>query len=491
MNKTKKILLVILVFLGGVAGFLFWNEQRTPLVDRLISSDDMTRNTALQKMNKLPLDKKQILVSSLLEKLNDTNPISKRFAIYSLRKSGISDQNVLLALISRLGDDDASVREEVAVSLQEFGKPSIPLLIKTVDSSQALQKSGSVDILKKMGKEALPDILNALTQTGSKLELVKLIRSIEPSAFEAVPPLKTLLRDSDLETKVEAALAIHKMEPSFLGVTPAFMEFLEKNANNQKLVETSSQVLTALQSLGADAHHMSSALSKLLLKAEDGYGDDFYLRSRLAQVLLKIDRRREQPIDIAFDLKQKNSVLRYRAAWRAGNIEPARLGDLAALTERMSDTDLFVAARAFYALQKIGLVKTERMSNVLYPQFLTLFRKVGEHPQIHGFKEMAAPQLAALGRPLMELLLKNVASSKLSVRDAYLISQYSSPTFIDTFEKSISSPSKEVRVVASLTLIGFKPDHVKAKEVVQAYIGSHPIDGSEWMEETLKKLSVQ
>jgi hypothetical protein len=105
-------------------------------------------------------------------------------------------------------------------------------------------------------------------------------------------------------------------------------------------------------------------LNQFLLKSRDGYLE-LSSRARFAHVLETADPRRRELIDLGFDLKQPNPVIRYRAALFLSEMTPPSVGALSMLTEALQDKDIFVAGRAGIALSRLSKTDTERLQKTI------------------------------------------------------------------------------------------------------------------------------
>ena len=123
------------------------------------------------------------------------------------------------------------------------------------------------------------------------------------------------------------------------------------------------------------------------MQAKEDFSDPSAAKPLLAQALSGADPRRSELVDLEFDLQQKNTALRYRAAYTLSVMDPPNVGALESLVGTLSDPDVAVVARSLVALRRIGFDKTERLGPLAAAKIKLAERRV-KAAGIAGFGEI-------------------------------------------------------------------------------------------------------
>lgn len=358
--KVKPLLIALVVFLG-ILIFIKIKIKQAPLAGRLASVDDDTRNMALAELSKLDAEERKETVVELLKLPIDPNPRGRRFLVYGLRKLESSTPETIALHARLLADEDAAVREEAMIALLESGETALPTVIDLSRKPNPVVRKGAIHILTKIG---------------------------EP----AITALTTALAAKDADTRTAAALTLYAIHSSSEAVIPVLIEALHKPSWDGQMGE----VVMALEKMGPASKLAVPQITALLPNAKESFSDPNAPRPALARALNKIDPRRAELVDLGFDLKQKNPLIRYRAAYLLSESNPPNLGAVSMLVEALNDPDVNVSARAMVALVRIGLDKTERLRKVAYPRMKSVLKR-GKAANIEGFAEIVEPALKSIG----------------------------------------------------------------------------------------------
>ncbi len=222
---------------------------------------------ALGKMESLP----ERFLPSLIPFAEARGDLLRDEAAGALGRIRMPDK--VLPLLLRLIEDPAGQVQNAAVdAIGGFGpdaraaeRPLVTLAI-----SQAWGRDKVLRALKKIDPQAeyLPDILAVLksTDTGRRLEALKVLRELGPVARFALPALAHAVRDVDLKVSVSAASAIGAIG----GSTEAVKAMLE----SMRIVPIRHRAffLAALGSLGPMA--APQAVSPILSLLDEDFGAD-------------------------------------------------------------------------------------------------------------------------------------------------------------------------------------------------------------------------
>ncbi|MCG3204476.1 MAG: hypothetical protein KCHDKBKB_01191 [Elusimicrobia bacterium] len=348
-------LLIILVVVGGVYTYL----SSRPLAPLLVSINDDERTMALSKLPKLSPKLKSETVQALTQYQNDTNPVVRRYALYGLRQLGEANGDVITFAIRSMTDADPKVREEALAVLYRFGETPIPNLIDVFRKGEGPAVEAAAKVLSKLEGKAVPALVAFINENPpqGKLAAVRTLKLMGKSAKEATPVLLTLFDSQDIDFRLESAEALFE-----LGL-------LNKSAAPR---------------LGVD-----------LLKSKESYIDPYSSRARLVSLLEKLDPRRRTLVDLKFDLKQKDPVIRYRAAYLISEMNPPNLGAMEMLVDALPDSDVHVSARALAGLTRMGIDKTERIKKRAYPLIKAAVARA-QKSNLEGFAPIAEKALQGM-----------------------------------------------------------------------------------------------
>lgn len=399
MKYKIKTLDVVLFALILALGAYKAKSYFVPLDAELVSKNDDNRNLALAKLQKLTPAKKESLVAPLIKHTSDTEPDSRRFAYYALRKVAVKSPDLVPAYIAGLSDNDEEVRKEAGVALLETGAEGLPALIGTFRGGEPVAEHEAYQLLEKMGSAAVPHLIPLLSEDDAPaLKAAVVLKKIGPLAEEAAPALQKTFSDKkhSLEVRVQAALAYNAVYSTSSATVPVYVEALKAEDWDSLTWEAAA----AVEKIGPSARAAAPALTHHLKISKDNYANANGPRGVLTRTLEKVDVRRREQIDLGFDIKQKDPVIRYRAAYVISQMDKVPVGLMGTLVESLADKDNFVAARSLYSLEKLGLANVERVRDVAYPRILNVLGRAAKDPNIGGFVELAAAEAAKIGDPI-------------------------------------------------------------------------------------------
>lgn len=378
IERFNVIRWVLIVILLALASFQL-KDQLVPLHTRLVSTDDDARNMALAQLIKLTGEKKAAVQAKLINDLENSDPRVRRFALYSLRKLHSADPVSLKAMVARVSDSKEEVREEAKIALLESGQ-AIPTLSALLSQPSVPNRKIALSLLARLG----------------------------PEAKSAIPSITDNLSHPDLPLRIEAALALTWIDPPGLAAKPVLIEALQFKSWDLPAF----QAADALAKMGPDAKEAVPALTTALVNGKDGFLKGPYQRAEAARALSKIDPRPNDLEALGWDIKQKNIITKYRAAWAIAEMSPPRKAAVSLLVPALSDKNNFVAGRAMVGLVRIGVEHTERLADKAYPAMVELYGRMRNETSIEGFYEQAGPALLKLG-PSLAPHIENAKSKRL------------------------------------------------------------------------------
>lgn len=266
------------------------------------------------------------------------------------------------ALIHALKDDNAKIREEVAMvltALESQASEAVPALIEALKDREPGVREAAACALSKIGS----------------------------AAKAAVPALTEALRDGKTRVQVGAALALSTLDPDR---TPAMVNHLIQALEDG---DARSSAMVALEAIGPLARAAAPQLGDFLQKAPNKWDRAFAARS-LAKVdpspktiSLLIGALKDKDVCVriyaahglhdigpsaaaAIDpliesLREDDKNLRARSAWALGAIGSKARAAIIPLTSALNDADPEVRNRAAYALARIDQERTPAMVNRL------------------------------------------------------------------------------------------------------------------------------
>ena len=161
----------------------------------------------------------QTAIATLAEMAGDHDPGLRQLAVMALGRLGSEAQAALPALARTLRSANANLRLEGAMAWAYVGGDAIPVLPVLLEV--ALERSHAsrarvveaVAHLHSGGEAAVPTLTRVLWEDGpAQVKAAEVLGRIGPPAKSAVSALTTLLKGSDTEVRIQAALALWKID---------------------------------------------------------------------------------------------------------------------------------------------------------------------------------------------------------------------------------------------------------------------------------------
>lgn len=387
-----------------------FRQNRVPLDDRLVSSDDATRVEALRIYAGQSPKVRQPTVDALIARhVHAASPRERQFALYALRKSGLASEKSMEPMVDALGDSAPNVQQEAVVGLAEAGDAALPALVERLNGADDAGTSRTVELLARSPKAVpllLPFVSDAAHPSRARhaADVIALLSAPEAvaSARGAMPALTEDLKSKDAALAESAAFALHKVDPANAAPAPVLQRLVRADDWDRPGVR-GWEAARALSEIPAAASSSLPVLSRALLASTDGFSDGKkYRRPYVAAMMEKLDPRPHQPSDLVWDLKSRDGAVRYRAVLAVGQSPAGKEALMPALLNALKDSDAYIAARALWALEKIGLENTVPLGPAAARKISAALGELNDH-KVEGFE-------AAVGEPARNAL-KSMAGS--------------------------------------------------------------------------------
>jgi HEAT repeat protein len=205
----------------------------------------------------------------------DETPLVRRSAAYALGCLGTPTAKAQAALEAALGDQDGIVRQNVAWALGQFRESALPALAKALHDNDPLVQRDAAGALLQMKdndkvRKLIPDLVPLCAAKNSEVRragLNVLVRIVEREDKEAIPALKELLEDRDVEIQRNAALALSNIGGKQAAIAvPVLLTTLRSTSDD---VDLRRNAAAGLGNLGPDAAAAVPELVKLLRADKD------------------------------------------------------------------------------------------------------------------------------------------------------------------------------------------------------------------------------
>jgi HEAT repeat protein len=259
-------------------------------------------------------------------------------------------------LIGLLKDKDAFVRVAAAQGLAALPpnpKVTGPIWEKAFQDADETTILNALDALTKLGKPAVPRLIDALKIEKCRAGVLYVLGRIGPDAVAAVPQIIPLVEDKNERVAKEAILTLAAIGPGAKEAVPALIKALEQSEN-----PNGPAAAFALGKIGPDA----ASAEEALVKQVDGKDKALALASAWALVTVKPaseeTAKKLVPMLVA-SLSDATPLVRQGAADALGKLGPAAKEAVPALKNvAKMDADREVRATAIKALKAIdGKVK--------------------------------------------------------------------------------------------------------------------------------------
>jgi HEAT repeat protein len=217
------------VRLTAVAGLVRFGEDAVPLLIEAFKDD----NTEVWKMAKKVLLEIEVpedrLLERMLKALEDNDKFVRQGAVYVMARfkaKGVGP------LVKALKDPDPGVQAMAADALDDIARidaesvrPKIAILAEaaTTSANDKLRRNALMALTTIHGfkdreyqttpAKAVPDLIDMLSDADKRWGAIKTLEAIGPPAKDALPALKKLLTDSDLNVSTAAADALKRIDP--------------------------------------------------------------------------------------------------------------------------------------------------------------------------------------------------------------------------------------------------------------------------------------
>jgi HEAT repeat protein/S1-C subfamily serine protease len=167
---------------------------------------------AVQALADIPGQGKEVL-PELLKALEDSEKAVRRGALSGLCQVGLKENVVVTAVAKALQDSDKEVRQQAVTTLTAIGleKPEVvvPALAKALSDSDKGVRVLAAKALVPFGakaKDAVPTLVKMLSETESRLDVIRLLGKMGEGAEPAAKDLAVLMRTSGEDKDLRAEL---------------------------------------------------------------------------------------------------------------------------------------------------------------------------------------------------------------------------------------------------------------------------------------------
>jgi HEAT repeat protein len=300
------------------------HQQGSPLHDRLLSSDERTKQSAFKEFDSLkPASKRQFKYLDIMKSmLHDADPNNQVLAADAVGHMGPDAEELVPDLVQLLTVSNETVRSHAGKSLTDLGVVAVPSLILALKQPEPAMRVAAADTLGNIG----------------------------PAAKEAIPDLATMLGDEDHEISRHAASALGHIGPA---AVPELIEVARWRSRY-----TTDMASTAFASLKAD-----DATVRGLVQLMGNVKEDPGVRAFAAKALGYMPEKAlsVQP-EIIRAMGDENNDVRTSARWALGQIGPKAIP---ALKEALKDSNPRIRSGAAFALGSIGPAAEEAVPDLL------------------------------------------------------------------------------------------------------------------------------
>ncbi len=405
-----------------------------PLIVACSQADPTVRASAIASLGLIAGPKSQV-VAAVLKGANDSTPEVRSAALKSLAKLGLPDDVALPIVKENLRHEDENVRLANLDLL--IGRRS--LLIATADELESLLTSDNEAVsrqaaflLRKIGPEAAPRLLNALRLEKSRIDPIA--EALALLGRPAVGPLMRAVDDSNPRVRRGAALALGQMRP----LAPGASRKLTLGLKDPD-AEVRESFLNAIGTLGPRADDAVAEVRGMLMdpsariraKAidilsqaaphDDRLIDD--LIARLADSDARVQRQaidavhslgplgRKALPDVIGKLESSDPEVRLAAVEMIGSHGQAASGGVPALAALLDDPSPKIRRMAAQTLGKLG-----KPAQPAFARLASLLK--AEQPEIREAATSALGSLELDAPTLKPYLAKALRDEKQEVRRA-------------------------------------------------------------------------
>lgn len=356
-------------------------------------------------------DKAAPAVNELMALLSDPSAAVRAHAAHALGEIGAAAKPAAAALAGMVKDADEHARRQ-AVKALTLIRPGpqvmIPLFIQLLEDPDPAVRQRLLNSVSEAGAAAVPGLIEALKHEKAAYWSCVILRQMGPEAKAAIPALTAELKNSRIEVRREAALALGAMQ--------------------------------------ADAKSAAPQIAALLQDANAAEAATFVL-GQIGEVPAAAEAT------IRSNAKSDNKMLSTVSLWTLARVHPEdmELAKQAAeqLIGRIQDADPFVRVAAARALGSLQL-KPE----ITFPIFERTLATADEATTRH-----AMDALAAIGGKAVPRLTEALKHEKLRVQAAYTLGQIGpeAASATDALAKLLENDNSKVASEAAMALAKIGP----------------------------------
>ncbi len=351
-------------FKGGDAGQIWTNAGGT-LVKALNDSDERVRRSAAYALGTFGppgVGATEYLVKAL----KDDKPSVRQNAAWAVGKIGEGAKEAVGDLCELLSDKDTLVRRDAAGALGSMGKAGAKAGRPLID----LLKSESDDVVKKTALDSLAHIASP-EQAGAVGDLEPLLKDTDPevrmgaaivfarvggdAATLALPVLQKALKESDPHTQELVTAALSNLGPA---AKPAMYDLGDVLTNGKNSLLVRRNAALAIAHIGAEAAPVVPALVEGLKRNQPLEVRQFSAEA-LAQMKYPANEKGVPAILESIE-KDTDSLVRQKCVWALFGVETAddlrKLGAVPVLEKLLGERGSEMALVRYDAARKLANV---------------------------------------------------------------------------------------------------------------------------------------
>ena len=205
-------------------------EKTVPCLVELLRNENIEIEKAVVRSLGAIGDDAEDAVGPLIKLLKKTGDNSLKYQIIrSFESIKSKPEETVPVLISFLKNKDLKLRRISVYALRRYeekAEEAIPALIRALGDEDLVTRRHSLRSLISIGDICVPDIMGALKSKDNRVREYSAYILGELKAEEAIPALKKLLKDRDVNVRYYAALSLHKMGITNSAVKKALKEYI-------------------------------------------------------------------------------------------------------------------------------------------------------------------------------------------------------------------------------------------------------------------------